>query len=66
VVEVNDERQRCIFIQKERVVLVPFNHIADSITIAVNGGVHPPPVLNWFTCGVRLNRHCQSDSGEKE
>jgi hypothetical protein len=45
---------------------VPFNHIADSITIAVNGGVHPPPVLNWFTCGVRLNRHCQSDSGEKE
>ena len=56
VIEVNDDRERVIFVKEERVVMEFLHHIANAVSVTVHGGVDPPTFL--FRLFAVSHRHC--------
>ncbi len=55
VVKINDEGQGVRFVQKQRMVVEFFNHIANPVLVPVHRGVHPP--TDVFGGGWRSDGH---------
>ena len=45
VVKIDDQRKGVVLIEKERVVVVLLDHVANPVLVSINGGVDPPALI---------------------